>query len=129
MMYPQITNITSDAKTRMWLSYEVLLVMSSVFFCIVFLVPNNNLLLANKFSDFIGKISYSLYLLHMPIITLVNQLNMSVEFKLLLSLALTTSIAYISYRYFEKPVARLIRRAAPNKSNKSNKRDCEVTPF
>lgn len=128
MMYPQITNITSDAKTRMWLSYEVLLVMSSVFFCIVFLVPNNNLLLANKLSDFIGKISYSLYLLHMPIITLVNQLNVSVKFKLLLSLALTISIAYISFKYFEKPVARLIRRAAPNKSNKPIRRDCEIAP-
>ena len=70
----------------------------------------------------------------MPIITLVNQLNVSVEFKLLLSLALTISIAYISYRYFEKPVARLIRRAAAKKSNKSNKsnksirRDCEIAP-
>jgi len=126
MMYPEITSITSDAKTRMWLSYEVLLVMSSVFFCIVFLVPNNNVLLANKLGDFIGKISYSLYLLHMPIITLVNQLNVSVEFKLLLSLTLTISIAYISFKYFEKPVARLIRKAA---SNKPIKRDCEVAPF
>ncbi|WP_033092959.1 acyltransferase family protein [Colwellia psychrerythraea] len=126
LMYPEITNITSDARTRMWLSYEVLLVMSSVFFCIVFLVPDNNVLLANKLGDFIGKISYSLYLLHMPIITLVNQLTLTVEFKLLLSFALTISIAYISFRYFEEPVAKLIRRVA---SDKPIKRDCEVTPF
>jgi peptidoglycan/LPS O-acetylase OafA/YrhL len=64
----------------------------------------------------------------MPIITLVNQLNVSVEFKLLLSLALTISIAYTSFKYFEKPVARLIRRAAPKKSNKSIRRDCEIAP-
>jgi peptidoglycan/LPS O-acetylase OafA/YrhL len=114
-MYPEITSITSDAKTRMWLSYEVLLVMSTVFFCIVFLVPDNNVLLANRLGDFIGKISYSLYLLHMPIIILVNQLNLSVEFKLFLSFSLTVSIAFMSYKYFEKPVAALIRNVATNK--------------
>jgi peptidoglycan/LPS O-acetylase OafA/YrhL len=119
-MYPEITSITSDAKTRMWLSYEILLVMSTVFFCIVFLVPNNNVFLANRFGDFIGKISYSLYLLHMPIIILVNQLNLSIEFKLLLSFALTVLVAYISFRYFEKPIARFIRNKTLNKSIKQD---------
>lgn len=94
----------------MWLSYEVLLVMSSVFFCVVFLVPNNNVLLANRFGDFIGKISYSFYLLHMPIITKVNQLQLSIEIKLLLSLVLSVLVAFLSYQYFERPIANLIRR-------------------
>ena len=76
LMYPELTPVTSDAKRKMWLSYEVLIVMSTVFFCIVFLVPNNNILLANKIGDFLGKISYSLYLLHMPIIEKVNQFNL-----------------------------------------------------
>jgi len=108
LLYPDLTPVTSDAKRRMWLSYEVLLVMSAVFFCVVFLVPNNNVLLVNKFGDFIGKISYSLYLLHMPIIVQVNKLALSVELKLVLSLSLSLCIAYISFRYFEKPVAELI---------------------
>ncbi|PKG80621.1 acyltransferase [Colwellia sp. 75C3] len=120
-MYPELTSITSDAKHRMWLSYEVLLVMSSVFFCIVFLVPDNNVLLANRFGDFLGKISYSLYLLHMPIIIFVNKLNLSVELKLILSFGLTVSIAFVSFKYFEKPVASFIRNIA---SNKNFKRDC-----
>jgi peptidoglycan/LPS O-acetylase OafA/YrhL len=120
-MYPELTSITSDAKTRMWLNYEVLLVMSTVFFCIVFLVPDNNVLLANRFGDFIGKISYSLYLLHMPIIIWVNQLSLSVELKLLLSFVLTVSVAFISYKYFEKPVAKLIRNVASNKAFKRKK--------
>ena len=109
LMYPELTPVTSDAKRKMWLSYEVLIVMSTVFFCIVFLVPNNNILLANKIGDFIGKISYSLYLLHMPIIEKVNQFNLSIEFKFILSLVLSLLAAFISYRYFEKPVAKLIR--------------------
>jgi peptidoglycan/LPS O-acetylase OafA/YrhL len=115
LMYPNFTPVTSDAKTRMWLSYEVLFVMSSVFFCIVFLVPNNNVLLANKLGDFMGKISYSLYLLHMPIILQVNKFNLSTELKLLLSLVLSILVAFMSYRYFEKPLAKLIRSWAFNK--------------
>lgn len=120
-MYPEISSVTSDAKTRMWLSYEVLLVMSSVFFCIVFLVPDNNVLLANRFGDFLGKVSYSLYLLHMPIIIFVNKLNLNVELKLLLSFVLTVSVAFVSFKYFEKPVARSIRNKTFYKSFKRTK--------
>lgn len=108
-MYPGLSPITSDAKTRMWLSYEVLLVMSSVFFSVVYLVPDNNLVLVNRFGDFLGKISYSLYLLHMPIIILANELNLAVELKLVLSFALSVLIAFVSFKYFERPVARFIR--------------------
>ena len=125
-MYPEISTVASDAKTRMWLSYEVLFVMSTVFFCSVFLVPDNNLLLANKFGDFLGKISYSLYLLHMPIIIFVNKFNLSVESKLILSFTLTIAIASFSFSFFEKPVATFIRNMA---SNKLIKRDCAPHPF
>jgi peptidoglycan/LPS O-acetylase OafA/YrhL len=114
LMYPAFSPLNTPDKTRMWLSYEVLFVMSAVFFCIVFLVPNNSFFLANKLGDFIGKISYSLYLLHLPIITKVNQLAISVEIKLLLSLVLSVLTAYISYLCFERPVAKLIRSLASN---------------
>ncbi|MCW8093090.1 acyltransferase family protein [Alteromonas sp. ASW11-130] len=117
LMYPEFTPISTADKQKMWLSYEVLLVMSTVFFCIVFLVPDNNLLLANKFGDFIGKISYSLYLLHMPIISLVNEQNISIELKLFLSLTLSIAAAFVSYRMFERPMANFIRRFAEAKSN------------
>lgn len=36
LLYPQFSPVTSDAKTKMWLSYEVLLVMSTVFFASYF---------------------------------------------------------------------------------------------
>ncbi|MFU2512307.1 acyltransferase family protein [Pseudoalteromonas sp. ASV78] len=109
LLYPEFTPVTSDAKRKMWLSYEVLLVMSSVFFAVVFLVPDNNVLLANKITDLLGKVSYSLYLLHMPIIVQVNKLNLSIEIKLLVSLFASVLLAYLSYSYFEKPIANLIR--------------------
>ncbi|KZN30559.1 acyltransferase [Pseudoalteromonas luteoviolacea S2607] len=117
LMYPAFSPLNTTDKVRMWLSYEVLLVMSTVFFCIVFLVPNSNVILANKLGDFIGKISYSLYLLHLPIIIKVNQLDLSDVAKLLLSLALSILAAYFSYRCFERPIAKLIRDLGPNKSH------------
>jgi len=109
LLYPAFSPVTSDAKYRMWLSYEVLLVMASVFFAIVFFVPDNNRVLANRVGDLLGKISYSLYLLHMPIILLVNKLSVSVELKLFISLLASIMVAFVSYTYFEKPVANLIR--------------------
>lgn len=109
LLYPAFSPVTSDAKYRMWLSYEVLFVMASVFFAIVFLVPDNNRILANRVGDLLGKISYSLYLLHMPVILLVNNLTVSVESKLFISLVASIAIAFVSYTYFEKPVANLIR--------------------
>ena len=110
ILYPQFSPVTSDAKNKMWLSYEVLFVMSTVFFCIVFLVPDNNVLLANKVGDFVGKISYSLYLLHMPILIQVNELNVSTEVKLPLFLLLSAFAAYLSFKYLEKPSADFVRR-------------------
>lgn len=121
LMYPEFSPISTDAKKRMWLSYEVLLVMSTVFFCVVFLVPNSNVLLANKVGDFIGKISYSLYLLHMPIIIKVNQFDVSVEVKLLLSILFSVAVAFVSFVYFERPTANFIRNIATHRSTKDRK--------
>lgn len=109
LLYPAFSPVLGAAKTRMWLHYEVLLVMSAVFFAVVFLVPDNNPLLANPIGDFVGKLSYSLYLLHMPVIAQVNQLEWSVTLKLVVSLSLSLGLAYLSYRFFEKPCASWIR--------------------
>ena len=116
LLYPAFTPVSSDAKYRMWLSYEVLLVMASVFFAVVFLVPETNRLVANRLGDLLGKISYSLYLLHMPIILLVNKLSVSVELKLFISLVTSIIVAFVSYTYFEKPVANLIRKGKTKKA-------------
>ena len=59
----------------MWLSYEVLLMMSTIFFALIYLVPGKNVIL-DKLCDFLGKISLSLYLMHMPILTQVVKLDM-----------------------------------------------------
>ncbi|MCW8877255.1 MAG: acyltransferase [Kangiellaceae bacterium] len=115
ILYPDFSPVKSDAKRKMWLNYEVLLVMSVVFFCIVYLVPDKNILLSNKVGDFLGKISYSLYLLHIPILVQLNKVALSVELKLVLFMISSLLAAYVSYRYFERPAAALIRHIASRK--------------
>ncbi|KAF7764664.1 hypothetical protein PCIT_b0707 [Pseudoalteromonas citrea] len=109
LMYPHFSPITSDAKMRMWLSYEVLLVMAAVFISVIYLVPDDNRLLANRVGDFLGRISYSLYLLHMPIIQFISTFDMPIVLKLILFLSSSVCVAYLSFRWIEKPTARLIR--------------------
>ena len=53
----------------MWKDLEILFIVSLIFFFFIFLTPENDRLLANRVGDFLGKISYSLYLLHIPVIT------------------------------------------------------------
>lgn len=109
LLYPDFTPVTSDAKRRMWLNYEVLIVTASVFACIVFLVPNSSKILANRVGDFLGKISYSLYLLHMPILPLIAQLSLAIELKLLLFIALSLCAATVSFYCVEKPISQWFR--------------------
>lgn len=110
LLYPAFSVVSSDAKMRMWLSYEVLLVMASVFFAIVYVVPDNNVLLSNPIGDFLGKVSYSLYLLHMPLMQSLNHLALPVELKLVVFLVLSLVLAYLSYRLVELPAAKWLRR-------------------
>jgi len=109
VLYPDFSPVNSAAKYRMWLNYEVLLVMSAVFFSVVYMVPDNNPFLVNKLGDFIGKISFSLYLLHMPLIILLNEFSMVTELKLILFVSLSVLVAYVSYRFIEVPFAKGVR--------------------
>ena len=109
-MYPEFSPVKSDATWRMWLNYEVLIVFTAVFFSLVYLVPDHNLLLANPIGDFLGKISYSLYLLHMPILAQVTKLDLNLEAKLLVFVALSVLCAYVSYMLIERPCANALRR-------------------
>ncbi|ALU42409.1 hypothetical protein [Pseudoalteromonas rubra] len=72
---------------------------------------SQGLSLANKVGDCFGKISYSLYLLHMPVIAFVHQFDWAVEIKLLTSFLLSVAVAFVFFVCIEKPLARYIRGA------------------
>ncbi len=58
---------------------------------------------------FIGEISYGIYLLHYPFLQHINFVPLGSAGNVLISLGLTITLAYLSFRFFEKPVALYIR--------------------
>lgn len=97
-------------ESPMWFLPPLLLVMSAIFFVLVFLVPDGNPVLENRAGDYLGKISYSLYLLHFPILLWQVQAGLAQGLGgLVLFLALTLLAAGITYRWYEFPTRSRIR--------------------
>lgn len=104
LLYPQIFFSAFGLHFALWGNTSLLIAMGTIFFFVVFLVPDGNRLIENKLGDFYGKISYSLYLLHMPAMFLLKHLNLINNnfLSLILFLALSTFLAFISYTLIEK---------------------------
>lgn len=97
-----------------WLIYEIktLIIIISTF---LFLIQNINnsepflkIFFKNKFLIYIGKISYSLYLWHLPLIYLCSIYFSGLEF-IILSIVLTFAFASFSYEYVETPFRNIKR--------------------
>ena len=64
----------------------------------------NNILLNNYFSQFFGKISYSFYLYHWPIIVIYKYYNLNISLSLINCISIfliTTFFSFLSYKYVE----------------------------
>jgi len=83
--------------------------------------------LENKLCDFVGKISYGIYVIHPLILLLFSKLyyplNIPSGIKYVLvfgtSLTVTISVAWLSYTYFEKPFLKLKSKFAVVQSSNS----------
>jgi peptidoglycan/LPS O-acetylase OafA/YrhL len=111
MLYPNVFIVLFGFEHAMWKDVGILSMMGIVFFCVVFLVPDGNSLLENKPGDFFGKVSYSLYLLHLPLLALLNRIGLA-KFGVLSLLGFIFSasiVAWISFNLFEAPSRKAIR--------------------
>ena len=105
--FERLFGIASD----LWASYAVMASVVAMFACIVFLVPPNASYLASAPMRFAGDISYSLYLLHMPVLRLTEPMGTGTSPARLVSfVALSLTVAAVSCYCFEKPCRRAIRR-------------------
>lgn len=96
---------------ELWASYAVMASVVAMLACIVFLVPPHASFLASAPMRFAGDISYSLYLLHMPVLRLTEPMGTGASPARLVSFAaLSLIVAAISCYCFEKPCRRAIRR-------------------
>lgn len=111
MLYPKIFIALFGFQHAMWNDVGVLAMVGVVFFCIVFLVPDRNFLLENKAGDFFGKVSYSLYLLHLPVLVLLTRIGWAGlgVLSLLAFVILASFIAWISFNLIEAPSRKAIR--------------------
>ena len=104
-------------ESPMWFLPLLLLAMSAIFFCLVFLVPDGNPLLENRVGDYLGKISYSLYLLHFPTVLAMEKFGLAHGAGgLLLYLAITITASSLTYRFLEFPMRTRIRDLAQRKA-------------
>ena len=82
----------------------------------LFGVPKESPVLANKLGDFVGRISYSLYLLHVPVMWAVRKLSLPNPIRFVIFLAVATLVATVSYHLLERPAARAVRRLGEQRS-------------
>ena len=97
-------------ESPMWFLPLLLLAMSAIFFALVFLVPDGNPVLEHRLGDYLGNISYSMYLLHFPVLLAMGQFGLAKGVGgLLLFLAITILASSLTYRFFERPLRMRIR--------------------
>lgn len=74
-------------------------------------------LYSNRLFVFIGVISYPLYLYHQPMIVVLDELSLVRPYTILLSiLTICTPLAYLTYKYIEKPIRSSASRSQNHKS-------------
>jgi len=113
-LYPQVYRLIVGTYYHpwAWLNPAIFVCVSLVFFIIVFLVPPGNPFLENKAGDKLGEISYSLYLLHMPMLIAMKKLGLATANVrgLLLFVLFSLIVAFLSFTFFEAPMRRTIRK-------------------
>lgn len=111
LLYPIIFAWLTGRQHTMWTDAGVLLVMAGIFFAVVFCVPDNNFFLENRVGDFLGKISFSVYLLHIPVLEQLKRAGLTGgAVNLLLFFVTTCAVASVSFAVIEAPSRRFIRR-------------------
>jgi len=89
--------------------------------------------LENIYFDFIGKISYGIYVIHPLIIFILSALWIKIDLKIPIVAqyifiyisvpSITIFVAWLSYKYFEKPFLRVKNRFAVVESQNSKSND------
>lgn len=95
-------------KLRVWFDPPTLLIVGGLLTCAVMEVRPLRFL-ASRPMRWMGDISYGFYLLHFPVILLVDQLRLPGVVSLLIAAVLSIALASLSLRFFERPADKLIR--------------------
>lgn len=109
LLYPQIHQRIFALEYPLWEGFGIFYEVATIFIVYIFLIPDN-WMIVSRLGDFLGKISYSLYLLHIPILLLLRPYIKENPFVMLVVfLLLTIAVSTISYYIIEAPSRKLIR--------------------
>lgn len=110
LLYPDIFHLITGRESGLWTDTGLLFLLSGIFFAIVFMVPDENVVLANPASDFYGRISYSLYLLHFPILKFFKYFGLIGGVAMLMVfIGVCSLVAWLSFVTFESPSRKFVR--------------------
>ena len=109
LMYPLVFEEVFGFRHGLWNDPLVLVVVSAIFAVILFGVPDESVILSNPVGDFLGKISYSLYLLHVPIMSAVRDLGLPNTPAFVVFVSLSVVIATVVFYAFELPMQKWLR--------------------
>ncbi len=113
LLYPQVFSRLIGYEHQLWQDINIWLVMTLIFFILIFLTAEQHCLLTNRIGDFLGEISYSLYLLHMLVLVQIEASARQAPFMYFpIFILLSILLAYLSYRFIEKPTRQYIRTIA-----------------
>ena len=84
------------------------IIIYSLFICAIL---NSKSLAFLNYSPFVylGKISYGFYLIHYPVLMYFKMFELNPIIQFILALIVTIFISYLSYNYYEKPLAKRIK--------------------
>lgn len=118
LLYPQVFEIFFHYRHDLWSDLMVLSLITFVLVCCVFFIPKTNFILNNPVGEFMGKISYSTYLLHMPILKFFKPFaNQNPAFWFVVYFSVVLIVSFLSFNYFEKPTNQYLKRKLKRKIN------------
>jgi len=109
-LYPSIYSMINDKFHHMWRDFGVYFQVSGLFAIYLFLTPDNSKWICNNVGDYLGKISYSVYLLHLPLLLLLqNEFSKYPAFYLPIFIGLVISFSHYTFKYVELPAQSFIK--------------------
>jgi peptidoglycan/LPS O-acetylase OafA/YrhL len=100
--------LDSHFFVRTWADPMNWVIVYCVFFCAMLNARALHFLNTRAFVV-LGEISFGFYLIHYPVLKIIESLGIPVSLQFVTSFALVSLLAWLSYQYFEQPVNKLIR--------------------
>jgi len=110
---PRVFEYTFDFDHNMWKATYLAPLMAATVLCCALSTGSVNKVFSNRASRFLGKISFSLYLVHLPCLKVVKErLWYSAPLELAFGIVLCITISYLLFIAVENPVRNLGKKLA-----------------